>query len=155
MLCKGRTVKCTLVQALRLCTGRTAYKGSRGIALPFHNHGTRRGEGSASRPGPFFTPGKDLVPTVQEAGWAPAGVHRQGGKETKHTASHVRWPLAGSTVHATNHHLTASDNYQQRQKVRNIVGPRVPLRDCRAPVIYTGSPHPLVATARGYETGNR
>jgi hypothetical protein len=26
-------LKCTLVQALRLCTGRTAYRGSRGIAL--------------------------------------------------------------------------------------------------------------------------
>ena len=35
--------KCTLVQTLRLCTGRTAHKGSRGIALPFHDHGTRRG----------------------------------------------------------------------------------------------------------------
>ena len=31
------------VQALRLCTGRTAYRWSRGIALPFHDHGTRRG----------------------------------------------------------------------------------------------------------------
>ena len=30
-------VKCTLVQALRLCTGRTAYTGSRGIALLFHD----------------------------------------------------------------------------------------------------------------------
>jgi hypothetical protein len=36
-------VKVTLVQALRLCTGRTAHKGSRGIALSFHDHGTRRG----------------------------------------------------------------------------------------------------------------
>ena len=36
-------VKCTLVQALRLCTGRTAHRGSRGIALPFHDHGTRKG----------------------------------------------------------------------------------------------------------------
>ena len=44
-------VKVTLIQALRLCTGRTAYRGSRGIALLFHDHGTRRGEGSASRPG--------------------------------------------------------------------------------------------------------
>jgi hypothetical protein len=35
-------VKCTLVQALRLCTGRAAHRGSRGIALPFHDHGTRR-----------------------------------------------------------------------------------------------------------------
>ena len=35
-------VKCSLVQALRLCTGRTAHRGSRGIALGFHD-GTRRG----------------------------------------------------------------------------------------------------------------
>ena len=35
-------VKVTLVQALRLCTGRTAYRRSRGIALPFHDHGTRK-----------------------------------------------------------------------------------------------------------------
>ena len=36
-------VKVTLVQALRLCTGRTAHRGSRGIALPFLDHVTRRG----------------------------------------------------------------------------------------------------------------
>jgi hypothetical protein len=35
-------LKCTLVQALRLRTGRTAHRGSRGIALLFHDHGTRR-----------------------------------------------------------------------------------------------------------------
>ena len=35
-------VKCNLVQALRLCTGRTTHKGSRGLALLFLNHGTRR-----------------------------------------------------------------------------------------------------------------
>ena len=69
---KGK-VKCTLVQALRLCTGRTAYRGSRGITLPFHDHATRRCEGSASRPGRFL-PGKDPVPIVQEAGWAPGPV---------------------------------------------------------------------------------
>jgi len=39
---KVKKVKCTLVQALRLCTGHTAHRGSRGIALPFHDHGTRR-----------------------------------------------------------------------------------------------------------------
>ena len=39
----GYSVKCTLVQALRLCAGRTAHRGSRGIALPFGDHGTRRG----------------------------------------------------------------------------------------------------------------
>ena len=36
-------VKVTLVQALRLCTGRTAYRGSRGIALPYLDRGTRSG----------------------------------------------------------------------------------------------------------------
>ena len=36
-------VKVTLIQALRFCTGRTAHRGSRGIALLFHDHGTRRG----------------------------------------------------------------------------------------------------------------
>jgi hypothetical protein len=39
----SHSIKCTLVQALRLCTGRTAHRGSRGIALPFLDHGTRRG----------------------------------------------------------------------------------------------------------------
>jgi hypothetical protein len=33
---KGK-VKVTLVQALRLCTGRTAHRGSKGIALLFHD----------------------------------------------------------------------------------------------------------------------
>ena len=32
-------VKVTHVQALRLCTGRTAHRGSRGIALLFHDQG--------------------------------------------------------------------------------------------------------------------
>jgi len=33
----SKKVKCTLVQALRLCTGRTAHRGSRGIALLFYD----------------------------------------------------------------------------------------------------------------------
>ena len=32
------------------------------------------GEGSASRTGRFLPPGKDPVPIVQEAGWAPGSV---------------------------------------------------------------------------------
>ena len=34
---------CTLVQALRLCTGRRAHRWSRGIDLLFLDHGTKRG----------------------------------------------------------------------------------------------------------------
>ena len=56
------------------CTGRTAHWGSRGIALPFHDHGTRRGWGVSVTPRPLFTPGKDPVPILQEAGWAPGPV---------------------------------------------------------------------------------
>jgi hypothetical protein len=67
-------VKVTLVQALRLCTDRTAHRGSRGIALLFHDHGTRRRWGVSVTPRPLFTPGKDPVPIVQEAGWAPGPV---------------------------------------------------------------------------------
>ena len=52
-------VKCTLVQAQRLCTGRTVHRGSRGIALPFHDRGTRRGWRFSVTTRPLFTPGKD------------------------------------------------------------------------------------------------
>ena len=48
--------------------------GSRGIALIFHDHGTRRGLGVSVTPRPHFTPGKDPVPIVQEVGWAPGPV---------------------------------------------------------------------------------
>ena len=37
MKTKKVKIKVTLVQALRLCTGRTADRGSRGIALLFHD----------------------------------------------------------------------------------------------------------------------
>ena len=43
---------------MRLWTGRTAHRGSRGIALLFLDHGTGRGEGSASRPNRSLPPGK-------------------------------------------------------------------------------------------------
>ena len=64
-------IKCTVVQALRLCTGRTAHRGSRGIALLLLDHGTRRGWVINFTPRPRFPPGKDPVPIVQEAGWTP------------------------------------------------------------------------------------
>ena len=41
------------------------------IALLFHDHGTRRGWVVSSTPRSHFTPGKDPVPILQEAGYAP------------------------------------------------------------------------------------
>jgi len=63
-----QNVKCTFVQALRLCTGRMAHRGSRGISLLFHDHDTRRGEGSASRPGRSLYPGKSRYPLYRWLG---------------------------------------------------------------------------------------
>ena len=54
-----------------------------GIALLFHDRGTRRGWVVSSTPLPHFTPGKDPVPIVQEAGWAPGPVWT-GGKSRPH-----------------------------------------------------------------------
>ena len=67
--------RCT-VQALRLCTGRTAHRGSRGtrIALLLLDHGTRKGRGVSLTPRPLFTPGENPVPFIQEPGWAPGPV---------------------------------------------------------------------------------
>ena len=74
--CTGTEVKVnvTLVQVLRLCTGRKTHRRSRGIALPFHDHGIRRGWGVSVTSRPLFTLGKDPVPTVQEPEWAPGPV---------------------------------------------------------------------------------
>jgi len=63
-----KKVKWTLLQVLRLCTGRTAHRGSRGIALLFLDHGTRRGEGLASRPDRSLPPGKTRYPLYRRLG---------------------------------------------------------------------------------------
>ena len=71
-------VKVTLVQALRICTDPTAHRGSRGIALPFHDHGTKRGEGSPSRPRPSLP--RERPSTHCTGGWVGprAGLDRRG-----------------------------------------------------------------------------
>jgi hypothetical protein len=51
-----------------------ASRVGRGIALPFLDRGIRRRWGVSSTPQPHFTPGKDPVPIVQEAEWAPGPV---------------------------------------------------------------------------------
>ena len=83
---KGK-VKCTLVQVLRLCTVRRAHKGSRGIALPFLDHGTRRGWGVSVTPRPLFTLWKDPALIVQEAVWAPGTVWTGGENLAPHRDS--------------------------------------------------------------------
>ena len=89
-------IKCTLVQALRICTERTAHRGSRDIALLFYGHGIRRGWRVSVRPQPLFTPGKDLVPILQEAGWAPGQVWTVA-ENLAHTG--IRFPYRPTRSH--------------------------------------------------------
>ena len=108
---KGK-VRCNLVQALRPCTGRTAHRGSRGIALHFHDHSISRGSGVSVMPWPLFTHRKELVPIVQEAGWAPGPVWTGAenlaptGIRSPHHPAHsqslyrLRYP-AHNTLHTT------------------------------------------------------
>ena len=70
----------------------------RGIALLFHDHGTRRGWVIISAPRPHFTSGKDLVPILQEAGWAPVPVWK-GGKSHPHQDSIVDCPACSQSLY--------------------------------------------------------
>ena len=63
-----------------------AQRLGRVIALLFHDRGTRRGLVVSSTPRPHFTPGKDPVTILQEAGWAPGPVWT-GGKSRPHRDS--------------------------------------------------------------------
>ena len=63
-----------------------AQRVGRDIALLFHDRGTRRGWAVSSTPRPHFTPGKDTVPILQEAGWPP-GPFWTAGKSRPHRDS--------------------------------------------------------------------
>jgi len=71
-----------------------AQRVGRLMALLFHDRGTRRGWVVSSTPRPHFTPWKDPVPILQEAGWAPGPVWT-GGKSRSHRDS-IRDRLARS-----------------------------------------------------------
>ena len=58
------------------------------------------GEWSAARPGRNLPPGKDPVPNVQEAGWAPGPVWT-GGKSRPHRDSIPDRPARSSVAIAT------------------------------------------------------
>ena len=69
-----------------------------GIALLFLDHGTRREWVVSSTPRPHFTPGKDPVPILQEAGWAPGPVWT-GGKSRLHRDSIPDLPACSQSLY--------------------------------------------------------
>jgi len=70
----------------------------RGIALLFHNSGTRRGWVVSSTPWPHFTLGKDPVPILQKAGWAPGSVWT-GRKSYPHQDSTPNRPAHSQSLY--------------------------------------------------------
>jgi len=70
----------------------------RGIALLFHDRGTRRGRVVSSTPWPHFTSGKDSVTILQGAGWAPGPVWT-GEKSRPHRDSFHDRPAPGQSLY--------------------------------------------------------
>ena len=63
-----------------------AQRVGRGIALLFHDRGIRRGVSGQQHAPAALYPGKDPVPILQEAGWAPGPVWT-GGKSSPYRDS--------------------------------------------------------------------
>jgi len=74
-----------------------AQRVGRDIALLFHDRGTRRGWVVSSTPRPHFNPGKEPVPFLQEAGWAP-GPDWKGGKSRPQRDSIPNRPARSSVA---------------------------------------------------------
>ena len=74
-----------------------AQRVGRGIALLFLDRCTRRGWVVSSTPRLQFTPGKDPVPILQEAGWAVGPVWT-GGKSRPHRDSIPDRPALSSVA---------------------------------------------------------
>jgi len=75
-----------------------AKRVGRVIALLSHDRGTRRGWVVSSMPRPHFTPGKDPVPILQEAGWAPGPVWTGGKSRTPPGHSYGRQTFQHATL---------------------------------------------------------
>ena len=88
-----------------------AQRVGRGIAPLFHDRGTRRGWVVSSTPRPHFTPGKDPVPTLQEAGWAPGPVWT-GGISRPHRDSIPNRPARSQLLYRLSYpaHIWSSAN---------------------------------------------
>jgi len=87
-----------------------AQRVGRGIALLSHDRGTRRGRVVSSTPRPHFTPGKDPVPILQEAGWAPGPVW-MGGKSRPHRDSIPDRPAHSQLLYRLSYRAHETDKF--------------------------------------------
>ena len=91
----------------------------RGIALLFYDRDTRRGWVVSSTPRPHFTPGKDPVPILQEAGWTPGPVWT-GGKPRPHRDSIPDRPARSQSLYRLGHPAHSSSIYETKNKLSKI-----------------------------------
>ena len=121
-LWERQKVKCTLLQALRLCTGCMSHRGSRGISVLFFDRGNRRGEGSVSRPGRSLPPEKTRYPLCRRLG-GPQGRSGQVRKISRppgfdpRVVQPVAIPVGEiRTIYQTTRcHVTKGDNIHNRR----------------------------------------
>ena len=94
------------LQVIKVKVKRSRYRPSvaqregRFIPLPFYDRGIRRGLVVSSTSRPNFTPRKDPVPIVQEAGWVSGPVWT-GGKSRPHQDSILDHPVRTSVAMPT------------------------------------------------------
>jgi len=81
----------------------------RGIALLFHDRGTRRRWVVSSTPWPHFTPGKDPVPILQEVRWATGPVWT-GGKSRPHRDSIPDRPSHSQSLYRLRYRAHSSED---------------------------------------------
>ena len=101
-----------------------AQRVGRGIALLFHDNGTRAGWVVSSTPRPYFTPRKDSVPIVQEAGWAP-GLVWTGRKSRPTGIRSPDRPVRSQSLYRLSygaHNLTYMGNKNGRKYIRVKLG---------------------------------
>ena len=87
-----------------------AQRVGRGITLLFHDRGTRREWVVSIKPRPHFTPRKDPVPILQEAGWAPGPVWTDG-KSRPHRDSIPDRPARSRSLYQ----LSYSDHMEKKR----------------------------------------
>jgi len=97
-----------------------ARRVGRGIALLFHDRGTRRGWVVISTPRPQFNPGKDPIPILQEAGWTPGPVWT-GGKSLPHRHSISDRPARSQSLDRLSYPETV-DIGSDKHRATNIMG---------------------------------
>ena len=94
-----------------------AQRVGRVIALLLHDRGTRRGWVVSSTPCPHFTPGKDPVPILQEAGWGPGPIWT-GGISRPHWDSILDRPARSQSLYRLSYPAQTWSYYKKKMYLK-------------------------------------